>query len=392
MFSDMMTTEKTDAQKPAEKRPGEVRAGLKRPCRIRTGGKRADRGIARLGTVLVIVLLAVLLAVAMVAVMMLGVFKPTEVSVTRTAIEKVKKAQSARIRTKIDMDGEIEYVPLNFAVDIGLNFDIDMEAVRDPLVTKGTMDAGIELFGSSQTVGTEFYTKDSEEEGKVTYARLAGGIWTKKTEKKAAKENGSEKEEGEKTTEEKETGEEKSEDKKTGEKKGSSGLSANPLGAGIMIVKAISEKKLTAQLKEETVEIEGKEASQIDCVMDGVFLKEMITAGNVNTKTLPFDFEKVEWDNVKIPMTIYVYKESNLPARIYIDGSSLGREALSKVIEDALDDAPVKGIQARINTCLIDITFSDYDEIGEIEIPQEVLSAKEAEDMLSQIFDSIGLK
>ena len=318
---------------------------------------RSDSG--RIKAVIAVVILVIVIG-ADVAVLKLSggrVSTLTAVSLSRTAMENVKKVNSAQVGMVIDMDGKIEYAPLNIGMDVGLKFDIDMEAVRGPLKTKGFVDAEIEVLGKKNKASAEFFTDDGEKENSVTYARLANMNWTKKTKEKKA-----------------------------------SGTSGNPMGAGIVIVKGISEEKLTAELMEETVEVDGKEAWQMNCVADGVFLKDVIDTDLVNEDDLPFDPEKVEWENVQIPVTVYIYKETKLPARIVMDCSTIGGEALSKTLKDSLENTMFSGINVTISKCAVDMTITRYDEIEEIVIPEEALSAKESKDLLSQILDTIGVE
>lgn len=317
--------------------------------------ERSDSG--RIKAVLAVVILVIVIGAAVAVLKLSGgkVSTLTAVSLSKTAMENVKEAKSAQVAMLIDMDGRIEYAPLNIGMDIGLKFDIDMEAVRGPLKTKGTVDAEIEVLGKKNKARAEFFTDDEEKESSVTYARLADMNWTKKTKEKK-----------------------------------SSGTSANPMGAGIVIINAISEEKLTAELLEQTAEVDGKEAWQMNCVADGVFLKDVIDTDLVNEDDLPFDPEKVEWENVKIPVTVYIYKETKLPARIVMDCSTIGGEALSKMLKDSLKDTMFDGIDVNISKCAVDMTITRYDEIEDIVIPEEALGAKESKDLLSQIIDTIG--
>lgn len=66
--------------------------------------------------------------------------------------------------------------------------------------------------------------------------------------------------------------------------------------------------------------------------------------------------------DISMPCTVDVYKESILPARMTFD---MG-EALLPILEAAGLDAA---------ECTVEMTFLDYDAVGEIVIPEEVLEA-----------------
>ena len=134
-----------------------------------------------------------------------------------------------------------------------------------------------------------------------------------------------------------------------------------------------------AELKEELVQINGKEAYQINANVGGNLVKELLMQTKEETGKNEIDLESIDWDSISIPTELYIYKESTLPARIKMDCSQLGGEILENVIADKTENTMLEGVEFEFKTFDVDITIDRYDEIGEIEIPAEALEAEEVE-------------
>ena len=104
---------------------------------------------------------------------------------------------------------------------------------------------------------------------------------------------------------------------------------------------------------------------------------------------MPFDPEEVNWEEIEVPAEYYIYKKSNLPARIVLDCGSAGREIIPLLLGKALEETPFNGFGVEVTDCRIDMTITRYDEIEAIEIPQEVLDAKEPGDLVPDLFSNI---
>ena len=286
-----------------------------------------------------------------------SMFGTNAVSLTKTAMDKVQKAESAHVRTLVDLDVAVEYEALNFNMDMGMNFDVDTEATMDPKRSKSVVATEVELFGQKETVNTTTYTEEPGDGTSVNYTEI-DGKWTKTT-----------------TELPEDDGEEKKE--------------VNPLVLGLGLSKAMSDKTLTAELEEETTEVNGQEAYKINCEITGEPLKTLLEMNSGTTEKLDFDLEKVDWSTVNVPAELYIYKESKYPARIVMDLDTLADQVLAQKLDDfvadVLDGVPVDGLKLTITGCKVDMTFDRYNEIDEIVIPEEAKNAEEAADVLDDI-------
>ena len=71
--------------------------------------------------------------------------------------------------------------------------------------------------------------------------------------------------------------------------------------------------------------------------------------------------------NLEIPLTLDIYKEELLPARLIVDMTDV-----LNTLYDSYDE------RTDVNDFTIELVFKDYDRTGEIVVPQEVINAAEA--------------
>ena len=69
----------------------------------------------------------------------------------------------------------------------------------------------------------------------------------------------------------------------------------------------------------------------------------------------------LEFSGRAFPCTIDIYKDSILPARIYFDMA----DTLAPLFE---------GVDVNVTECYVDVTFMEYDSVGEITVPDEAVS------------------
>ena len=120
----------------------------------------------------------------------------------------------------------------------------------------------------------------------------------------------------------------------------------------------------TSHLAEEPVTVEGRECYQMYGDVKGEDLmgllgRDMISAfGLVD---LPSEEAVKELD---VPVIFDIYKEELLPARIIVD--------MSGVLGDLYDSY---GETTKVNLYSIELVFTEYDQVEEITVPQEVKDA-----------------
>ena len=131
----------------------------------------------------------------------------------------------------------------------------------------------------------------------------------------------------------------------------------------------IYEKNTEATLTEITEKVNGKETYKIELSFPGEELKEELEKIFMLNEYLDNDFTKVE-----VKTEIFIYKENNLPARIYMDfgenGKKIIENELRNIASDYADDVVVK-----CDKFYIDMVIDDYGKAEKIEVPSEVLNA-----------------
>ena len=288
--------------------------------------------------------------------------KPTAVSLAKSAAENVQKAESAAADMDLDLEVSINYDQLNIGMKMDVNADLDMEMTKDPQLAKGTENIAIGIMGQTQNLQGVFYL-DARDGKETTYMKWNDGKWSKKT---GQSESGSEDE--------------------------STAGSGTSLLQTVGIVKLIAEEAVGAELLEETATVNDKEAYQINCTLTGEFLKTMWeTYGGSAGSGSAFDLSQIDWNGVEIPARLYVYKESRYPARISMDCQTIGGQLAQNMLGDSLESLPVGSIGVDVDRCNVDITLDRYNEISEIEIPQEALQAEETDELTPAITDLLGL-
>ena len=176
--------------------------------------------------------------------------KPSVVSLTKDAMANMKKVESAAVNIKTDGDISAVYEALNIGMNINLDSETDMELTKEPGLARGDTTLTVGAVGQEQTIKGTFY-RESNDEGSTTYVKWQNGDWTKKT-----------------TPAEKETEEEESNTNAI--------TMPESVTTVVGMLKYLSDGSVSAELKEETVQINEKEAYQITSTLGGDFLKDMI--------------------------------------------------------------------------------------------------------------------
>ena len=313
------------------------------------------------------------LAVTLIAVFLLSgckLFKkdiPTVISLTNAAITNMGKADSAEVKVNSTGDITATYKVMNIGINMSLDTDIDMEMTRNPERSKGTINLSLGLVGQEQSMNGEFYGEGSKDGTKTTYIRWKEGNWMKKT--KAAQSDAS--------------------DASSSNSSSGPALIPNSLVQVIGLMKAIADESITAELKEDTATINDKEAYQISFMLSGDFLKQFMDAGGMSLGGLSESGDSIDWTIVEIPAELYIYKESQLPARITMDCTSIGTQIIEGQLEGYMQDLPIGDIALSVNKYDVDITIDRYDEIEAIEIPAEAKNAAESESLMPNMTDIV---
>lgn len=114
-------------------------------------------------------------------------------------------------------------------------------------------------------------------------------------------------------------------------------------------------------LSEEPVEVNGKECYEIYGEIKGEDLISLVGEDLMNAYGIVEIPEKEAVYELLIPITIDIYKEEMLPARIFVDMTD-EMNAFYDNIKESMN----------VNDFTIDIHFLNYNEVGEITVPDEV--------------------
>lgn len=115
------------------------------------------------------------------------------------------------------------------------------------------------------------------------------------------------------------------------------------------------------RLSDELSHVNGEQCFELTGELDEELLLKLMDAESLE-ELAGLDISAREAGPVSVPCTIDIYKESILPAHIYID--------LEDTLNELLEDSGMKASQS-----FVDLTFEQYDSIGQIEIPEEALEA-----------------
>ena len=275
-----------------------------------------------------------------------GLFKPTAASLTAKMLKKVSDVKSAEAVVNIDSDLQVKLKSIEVGTDLHLNAVSDIEMTREPQRTKSDTTASFTGIGQllDLKIELEQYTEKTEDGATITYERTDGGQW-KKT---------------------------------IGEKQESEGtaVEGNPALGLFGMIREAGDNLKDAKLKEETTTVNGKEAYEIDVILNGALVKEVIGKADLKLYKAGIDVDSIDWDSVSIPTQLYIYKDSSLPARVKLECTELGSLFLGSLLEKEIQGTMMDGVDMEFRSFTVDASFDRYNEIEEIEIPREALEAQ----------------
>ena len=113
-------------------------------------------------------------------------------------------------------------------------------------------------------------------------------------------------------------------------------------------------------LAEDLVTVNDQECFELTGELDGDIFGEIIQADLIDSLT-GYGIDEELLSDMVFPCTIDIYRDSILPARIYFD--------MADTFASLLQDAGVT-----VSECYVDVTFMEYDSVGEITVPEEAVS------------------
>lgn len=261
-------------------------------------------------------------------------------SLTTQAAENVSKIKSVTLTQDVTVDATIG--ALFFTSDLNFTSHTDCEYVKDPGITHQVSTTHYSFADEVEDENVEsYYVKNGDSH--ILYNKSGDDGWTRESTQDM-------------------------------------GYSADDL-LNTSVFKDISTGTIDAQLADTTVQVNGREAYLITFMLEGeeveIALREIVkelgeATGGIGTP---------DFTGVKIPATMYIYKDTVLPAKLEIDGTEVGRVLLESIVREQLgeDISSTLNMSEIIEMHNISIVtnVTGYDEIDRIDIPQEALDAQE---------------
>lgn len=201
--------------------------------------------------------------------------------------------------------------------EAGFSMDMDMESTTEPEASHGKGTVSLDMSGMSFEVEAEMYSVE-EDDQYVTYTMMEDQ-WTR--EVSDAKEI-------------------------TGEVDG--------------IAESMAEYADQFTLAEELVTVNDQDCFELTGELDGDIFSEIMQTDMIDSLG-DYGIDGEMFSGRAFPCTIDIYKDSILPARIYFDMA----DTLAPLFE---------GVDVNVTECYVDVTFMEYDSVGEITVPDEAVS------------------
>lgn len=245
-----------------------------------------------------------------------GCKKETPDSLLKEAIKKQAEAKS--VDGSMDMDMTMGMAQSGVSMELDMNLQMDMKMTQNPDAyhLKGSM--GMDFMGLNMDM--EMYGEENKEGDKFTVYSMTNGTWQKYEE-------------------------EKSED----------------VAETLANLDSFSAEGL--ELEKDLVEVNGKKAYKMTGTIEG---EELGDSGILDAAGE--EMQDMDWSNVKAKISIWIYKDSKLPAALQIQ----------------VKDAPQTedGAAAYLKSLNLKMEYKEYDKIDKIEVPKEALDAEELTDDL----------
>ena len=113
-------------------------------------------------------------------------------------------------------------------------------------------------------------------------------------------------------------------------------------------------------LAEELVTVNDQDCFELTGELDGDIFSEIMQTDMIDSLG-DYGIDGEMFSGRAFPCTIDIYKDSILPARIYFDMA----DTLAPLFE---------GVDVNVTECYVDVTFMEYDSVGEITVPDEAVS------------------
>ena len=254
----------------------------------------------------------------------------TAQTVAKMAADNMENVKSY----SFDGDTKMNYSMSASGVDMSMNVDMNIngEGIMDTHEAHVLMDLKMDMLGQDMSTKNEAYAV--QEDGKYT-------VYSKS--------------EGEGMDE----GWQKSEDDSTIEFENLNNMN---------VYKQIADGKIDAELSEGE-KVNGKDVYKLTCKIPGEIFQETYAAMGQNSSS---GMEGVDFSQATADCELYIYKDTGLPARTFMDAKEYGESIFKQAMSQS---GSTTDVAVTVDSFEVDMTMDDYNKIDKIEVPADVKNA-----------------
>lgn len=129
-----------------------------------------------------------------------------------------------------------------------------------------------------------------------------------------------------------------------------------------------------------TEQVNGSDAIKYEGVIANDALNEVMAASGMEEQLAQYGLTEEEaaaiyQDLGDLPVAIWIAKESNLPVKYEMDMTAMMQNIMTKMFENM--DVATEDMDFTVDNMFISMTLYDFNNVGEIEIPEEAKAAPE---------------
>ncbi|WP_130837323.1 DUF6612 family protein [Lachnoclostridium sp. Marseille-P6806] len=242
-------------------------------------------------------------------------------------IQKMSEVREVSQSVTLDLKATIDSGEESAELSMGMELAIDLN--QEPLVTHTNGTVRLSVLGQDQETKIEMYSV--EEDGKYNLYTSDGTTWT--------------------------------------------GTQADiPKDSSLYsrtVYEAIADGGTDAVLEDETKTVNGKDAYVIRVTLTGEFLQDALQ--QVNSALNNMSDNNMDLGEASAPAELYIYEDSLYPAGLDVDAEELGNAMIRSAVGETDED-----VSFTIGIFHISTILDRFNEVGAIQIPEEVMSAVSA--------------
>lgn len=227
--------------------------------------------------------------------------------------KNMEKKESVQCNVNMEFEAEVD------GESLFIGMDLDMGITEAPYAVHGKGKVDMDISGMD--LGTELEIYQVIEDGEYTTYTLMDGMWSRSAE---ADDTGS--------------------------------LNMDVTGD-------IADYADLFEMSSYNTEVNGKECFEMRGDIAGAALSELFDDDTVSSLFGVY-LQEEDMESAKIPCTVSIYRDGILPARITIDLQDIAGTLAATTLGTA-----------EISRCSLEITYMGFDEVDEIEVPEEALEA-----------------